>query len=295
MEEPFLTPSQTSSNPREVGRNLANDALHRAFGMHKLPCPIPFEPIAKALNVSIERDPSQVARGLLWESEQLLLDNVVSENDQLYRGWRATTRHFDRFSLAHELGHAALLRSSMVRIAPEPSPKDLRTICNSFAANLLVPDGVLGQLGEGKVIELTSSWINQFAARCRVSFRCFLGRLADAETHGVVSLCNGAVVVIEGRGAKSRGELAPRLATVCLPKPWFIPSQRRISSVGMKSISERFHTMPALVPVAVKESIQVFDTRSRKTREYLSACECVAQGEPHTLHRLILVTFSVPT
>ncbi|MBD0372151.1 MAG: hypothetical protein ICV60_15020 [Pyrinomonadaceae bacterium] len=223
----------------KLAKRLASDLLKEAGINSEAPTPVPLQKIAKALDVPVvyrEMDSPLRAEAVIWErtaAQPSLFGDVKAEI------WGQGIQK--RFALAHELSHRVAHLWLAKGQTESWTNKDWKDFLDEFAGHLLLPNSLLlSVVNPNTPLELTIQWIDLVHRQLRVSISCLLKRLNDADYEGILRLANGALVATPALSAKQKTNYAPRIQTICAPRQWFIPSNRRLSSLGLHSLSKLF-------------------------------------------------------
>lgn len=222
-----------------LAKKLASDLLKETGVNAQTSAPIPLQKIAKALDVPVvyhELDSPLRPEAAIWERG--------AEQPSLFGDMRAeiwAQGLQKRFALAHELSH----RVAHIWLAKGQTDawtnKDWKDFLDEFAGHLLLPNSLLlSAINPNIPLELTIEWIDLVHRQLRVSISCLLKRLNDADYEGILRLANGALIATPALSSKQKTNYAPRIQTICAPRQWFIPSNRRLSSLGLHSLSKLF-------------------------------------------------------
>jgi len=247
-----------SKETYKLAKRLASELLEEAgFQADATSRAVPLLKIAKRLNVPIiyrEADSNLRPEGMLWNTtpaQPSLFGDVEAEI------WVQGLRK--RFALAHELGH----RIVELRLMPDQTidwtDQDWRDFLDVFAARLLLPDSLLATVGSSDLpIKLSIPWIISTQQRFQVSISCLLKRLNDAESEGVLRVANCAFVAFPGVSAKQKTNYAPRVSVICMPHEWFVPTNRRLSSLGLKYLAKCFWEADPFIESAAEDELEIF-------------------------------------
>ena len=199
----------------------------------------PLHRLARSLGVAVRWQQPELrwhSKGMLWDRLQLqptLLGDVEAQVN--IAGWPG------RFVLAHELAHriADLFLTAQQRESIRAD--DWEGLMDECAGRLVLPDHLLlAACPDGEPLEMTPAWINSVHHRLRVSMVCLLKRLNDLACKGALTLANCAFITAPAVSRKRRTHYDLRVITRCMPLGWFLPSNKRLSSLGLESLCAVF-------------------------------------------------------
>jgi Zn-dependent peptidase ImmA (M78 family) len=150
-----------------------------------------------------------------------------------------------RYALAHELGHFLIHRQPMI-LAPYldliASSQLEEKLAHEFAGGLLVPTATLRRLLSSTSSHAASlTALETIAGQLGVSLPLLVkraGEIPDLAPNDWFSLTASTAL-----SAKRRSSYALRVQTRLLPKRFFLPLNRRLASVGLGRLVERFSTV----------------------------------------------------
>jgi len=148
-----------------------------------------------------------------------------------------------RFTVAHELAHVVLY----TRFADEDhklSPDARERVADIAAGMILLPDTVLTAAFSGRsklVVEI--QLLETTADKLKVSLSVLVKRFGDASRSGLLKPENGAFIADLSRSRKAGYNLAPRVSVWLLPVGWFLPSNKRLTTLGMQYLPSLFHSV----------------------------------------------------
>jgi hypothetical protein len=203
--------------------------------------PVPLRQIARNLGVEVEvreRNSQTRSAGALWEQEREQMGLFGDFSADI-----AGTSKRSRFTLAHEIGHR--LVDLYAPHAGSIHGKTLENLVDEIASRLLLPDSLLlNVLKREEMKTLPIKWIQQSHTLLGVSLTCLIKRLNNLCWEERVDITNCIFVVTPTVSAKSRTTYAPRIQALCIPKSIFIPVNKRVESLGMKSALATFWNAP---------------------------------------------------
>lgn len=169
-----------------------------------------------------------------------------------------------RFTFAHEVSHVVL--DAAFRKEAEALSEGMREwVCNLAAGLVVLPDTLLlSVLPRTDDLSLSIPLLEGIAARSRVSLSVLISRMNDLVRCGLVRVMNGAVIVRLAWSRKQQENLAPRISSSCLPGRWFLPVNRRLSSVGLVALARVFDSVPLYLEGGLEDEITVRDQELRR-------------------------------
>jgi hypothetical protein len=233
------------------------------------PCPVPLRPICRLLGVhGIRRDKLEGARSLLVDAS---MRPVIILNDSL----GGTGRHreqftkWERFLIAHELGHLVLHQCGAKNPSGPSEYWKLEKLCDAFARRLLIPDHVVKEARDYESTRAVDRLRATFrlVERCSVPWSVVAHRLCDINNEAVfaqvASMKGGGfkVVVSTRRNHKGVGqcikpgtEIHEMLSDQFRPTPHEVEAKTLEGIAGIKEIrsgaacSLRGNLYVALIP-----------------------------------------------
>jgi len=169
-----------------------------------------------------------------------------------------------RFTFAHELSHV-VLKEKFSSEREELTQAQVESVCNRAASRILLPDFLLVQmLGDGSSTRLTIETLETWSRRARVSFSTLVIRIDELLRQSVVRSANAALVISLTRSRRSGTHLAPRIVARCWPSQFFVPSNKRLATLGLTLLAERFCSTPLFVEDEVMETASIWNNLDRQ-------------------------------
>lgn len=165
-----------------------------------------------------------------------------------------------RFTLAHELCHYLLHeRSELVRGLKgdrrELSPKLVERVCDEFAGYILAPDRLLASLQIEALPDRGVRWIEKWADELKVSVQVLTKRMSEYLAPGPEGWF---VVTADYDVAQSKRKgLALRVRTCIAPKGLLIFNNKRLITMGLGEVVERYGESDPFEVIDVEGSIQL--------------------------------------
>jgi hypothetical protein len=190
----------------------------------------------------------------------------------------AESGYRSRFTLAHELGHAAV-RRLLPRISL--SCENEEVFVDTFASHVLLPGQLLRRLLDG-IDVLTIDALAKLSQKAKVSLTALVSRISSAGDL-LWNPCNFALVSMWGVSRARRENFAPRIVAVSGPRCFYLPSNRRLKECGLDCLDSRFDSTPLFLRNSVESSLRVYD-RDRKIHRVLTllfeySCFCTSDGK----------------
>ena len=157
-----------------------------------------------------------------------------------------------RFTYAHELAHWAAQTRLPEEFCSSWSADAVRQFCDEFASRVLVPSDLLlamlppAPAKPGGRLDLAISLIEELRRRLRAPMATVVKRINDAVDEGLIRVSDCAMLVCAGRSAKRNSDYAPRILTCCTPSEWFLPANKRLTTLGMLNLDRMFWEAPPL-------------------------------------------------
>jgi hypothetical protein len=146
-----------------------------------------------------------------------------------------------RFALAHELAHRIADLYLETKYRESWRAEDFWRFTNHAASYLLIPDFTLRALpGEDWDEHFSIAWLESTHRKLRVPIACLLKRLDEAEREGALAVQNCAALIVADVSAKQRTNYAPRVLVSCVPRVWYLPSNKRLASLGAAHLPRLF-------------------------------------------------------
>lgn len=255
--------------------------------------PVPLLEMAKILDIGIVRLPREYsfgADGALWKVDKIQPSLFGDVNAQI--GFAAATNQ--RFVLAHEIAH----RISDLYLANEETADwtslDWQRFVNDLAGRLLIPDSVFAVRSKDHPLGLTLHSLSAMRRNFHVTYSCLIGRLNQAEREGIISLSNCAIVVNAGVSSVQRTNYGPRVLSCCTPRQWYIPTNKRLSSLNLIHLSRTYWNAEVLTRGAVEDEINLWNSRIRGTVSYRVVFDYMVFKSNATGGRVLISTFCSP-
>lgn len=255
--------------------------------------PVPLQKIAKSLDVPVvyrESDSLLRPEAALWERttpQPSLFGDVEAEI------WAQGLQR--RFALAHELAHRVAYLRLTTGQTQDWTNKNWKDFLDEFAGRLLLPNSlIVSVINPETPLELTIQLIDSVHRRLGVSISCFLKRLNDADCEGVLQLANGALMASPAVSAKQRTNYAPRILAICAPRQWFIPSNRRLSSLGLHSLSKLFWDADPFVIGVAEDKLMVLQRPNWQSVSINQTFHYVIYPLKSLKQKVMLATFRGP-
>ena len=177
---------------------------------------------------------------------------VVSVAETGYRG---------RFTLAHELGHAAVRISSPgIGLSPDREER----FVDAFASHVLLPGSLLSLLLNGIEV-LTIDDMLKLSRKAKVSLSALVSRISSA-TDVLWKPRNFILVSKRGLSRMKRENFAPRIVAVSGPKRFYLPTNKRLSKCGLDYLEARFEASPLFQKSSVESTLTVYDRDAKAVR-----------------------------
>jgi len=283
------------ANPRNSARTFASKLL-RDVGIdpETQSTPVSLSAIARRLGVVVVHSPGPPDRrynGVLRDVENYqksLLGDPIAEITA-----HGLTR---KFALAHELIHRATRLYLPKDFSAQWSPVQWRSFLDEAAGRLLLPDRLLlTNIPSKKPITLTIELIESASRDDRVSISCFLKRLKDVEFEGKLRLANCALVVATDVSLRKKINYAPRIRIACHPRMLFIPSNVRLSTVGLNMLSNVFLNAIPFRKGLLEDSITMWKRSGWEKRKFDTTFNYVVYRLEESNQRILLTTFNLPS
>ncbi len=180
-----------------------------------------------------------------------------------------------RFTLAHELAHV-VLESVLVERAERVDAQTAERVCDRVAGIILFPKPLIADL----LVQEESAEISLKAAadacrRARISLSVLISRLADTSEQGLIPLRSGLLLVTVGRSRKREVNLAPRILMGCLPRRWFLPFNKRLTTLGLEFLGKQFYKAPLYREGRYAGEIPLWDRNERRLRNIPARIEFI--------------------
>gem|GEM_PF-6962409 len=265
----------------EAARRAAEECL-RLIG-YSAPAPVRLSKLSKRLRISEERRGVRVSpsvQGSLWVHRAPLgFDALEADIEVAFSESRIGRM---RFTIAHELGHQYARLCLPPELTEAWSPAEIERFCDEFAAQLLVPDALLEEAirhflidGSGpgshmraRRLKLRISDIEALYKRLRVPMATVLVRLHKLALRADFALEFCALEITAGTSLRRRENYAPRVLVSCTPPDWFIPANKRLSTLGFSNLAAQFWSAPPLVERAAYDRFTMFRREGWRRQEF---------------------------
>lgn len=224
---------------REAARRLL-DEWSCSTGQHLFGATrIDVHAVCRHFGLTVEQDSEFGSTAELWSPFSL---NHGHDSIHVKPGLEWNTR---RYTLAHEVGHWYLQERRPAALSKE----DEEAFCNEFAGELLVPREVL--LEWTRRAELAGERISletvlEGARRAGVGHFVFVRRLMLSAIAQKLDARALIFVARPGVARTTRAQMALRVESVSPPSSLFIPTNRRLVSIGLGSVQRSFEEMKHL-------------------------------------------------
>lgn len=258
---------------RTAAEHVAAGALYETLGLFGVSeLPVPIEQVAGTLagfqgRVIDDRSGEARLRSLLPEGRSGVWIERCSaadrENTILVSAQEPETRR--RFTIAHEIGHFLFQRSgrqSAERILAasgvdwSPTPSEEERFANIVAGHLLLPEQALTRVLDG--LARSENPLDAWSAasrQCGVSFPALCVALSERR---LPSGSEWAVLVADWAVARTqRTGLSLRVRTAATPSDWFLPKNRRLSSIGLANLAREVEAAPLAVERAWSGELEI--------------------------------------
>lgn len=164
-----------------------------------------------------------------------------------------------RFTLAHEIAHVAV-DSILTEKGLVLSPVETEAACDLAAASTLLPDFLLYDLFAREApSRLSVDLLLEQCKRAGVSLAVAINRLHDMVRKKTIDVTNGVFLVTVSRSRRKGINAAPRVFARCIPQKWFLPVNKRLSTLGLDALAESFHAKPLFTQFKIRESVAMWE------------------------------------
>jgi hypothetical protein len=221
--------------------------------------PVRLSRLSKWLGISEQRTfhPSHSVRGSLWTH---LAPLGFEAGARIEVGIPNSRPGLLRFTVAHELAHQYARLYLPSEVTQVWSARDVRRFCHEFAAHVLLPASLLESAlcpfvrasslsvapGGPPRLRLQIRDIEGLCRRLRVPMVSLLIRLHQMAMRREVALEFCALEVAARTSQRRMQNYAPRLLASCTPREWFLPANKRLSTLGFTNLAAAFWTSPPL-------------------------------------------------
>jgi len=212
-----------------------------------------------------------------------------------------------RFTVAHELGHQYARLLLPPELTRAWSPVEIERFCDQFAAQVLVPDALLeeaistflidvsvpGSETRPRRLKLRIGDIEALYRRLRVPMATVLVRLQDLSLRKDLAVEFCALEVTASTSLARRENYGPRVLVSCTPTDWFLPANKRLSTLGFSNLAAQFWSAPTLVERVAYDRFAVFLRKGWRRLELEGEIRYkIYPASPQA--RVMLAVFSVP-
>ena len=252
--------SRALSRETSLSARIAEQVLtHYESPLLRLPRPIPVEGLAaqwgieQALKLHDKSSFGSMGSAGITRRLALLhedLSNEQQSNEKMILGLEKSQyemRIFGvgyrrRFTIAHELAHV-VLHTKFTNEHRELGVDARERVADAAAGMILLPDSVIAVTFSGKTpLVVGIPLLEATADKLKVSLSLLVKRLGDATRSGLIKSENGAFIVDLARSRKAGQNMAPRVRIWFLPLGWFLPSNKRLTSLGLQYLPSLFYS-----------------------------------------------------
>ncbi len=140
-----------------------------------------------------------------------------------------------RYTVAHEVGHVLLRQMMASNEALELSVKVEESICDDFAAQILVPSGNLKALMDAMKAPPTTQDLLKWCGELQVNIEPMLIAARKHWRWGAA-----AMVYCENYAHRRDSEPALRIVGYVADEKLFLPMHKRVASIGLASVNDWF-------------------------------------------------------
>ncbi len=229
-----MTPFAPSHSWWRFKASKLAEAIASEFGGRAQNLPLVARSLGLHVSLSTHAIPDHDA--LFWHPDDPALGQMPlfgQANAHLFGSPHARSR----FTLAHEIGHRVAQLHLTQEERQQLKPAIEEVFANEFASRLLVSDTALNALAATACefrFEVTE--LETWSRSLQVSISCLIKRINDGTRDGFWNLRSGAILARDGLSRKHHLNYALRVGVSCLPADWYIPTNTRLTSLGMTGI-----------------------------------------------------------
>jgi hypothetical protein len=200
-----------------------------------------------------------------------------------------------RFTLAHELAHAIADQVLTEQQTAGWQSPDWTIFLDAIAAELLLPSRVvLAYLaGEPAGPRLTLERLTRMSTRLSASVTVVVVRLQELVLEGAVSFADGVLLAAPGLSAVERRDFGPRVVASCVPEAWFIPQNKRLSSLGAPALARLVSRGELGRVSSLRDDLTVWERTCRRSARLERMFRCLVVRTATSGVRFLIATFPV--
>ena len=202
-----------------------------------------------------------------------------------------------RFVMAHELAHVILKMPEFEKHGARLSTNDQERLCDIAAEHIMLPNEILFRAFPSKVVEFSIDQLEGLRMSTKASITLIVRRLAALVKSRELIATNGCLVAMNAAARKSQQDYAPRICAACVPQCWYLPTNKRLKTLGLSPLENALGKAPLYVEQRASSKLDMWNTKSKRVMTVSSAfsfkCYLAGRrryGEPR---RMLLSTFDV--
>ena len=202
-----------------------------------------------------------------------------------------------RFVIAHELAHVVLKQQQFAAVNRHLSLVDRERLCDLAAEQILLPSEFLIRVLNSKSVQFSLDFLVEMRARLRCPLSLVIRRLADLVSSGSIRVVNGCLMATLAGARKSGSNIAPRVLRRCVPPEWYLPLNKRLSTLGLVSLEDFFYHAPLYSSSVVSCRFTLWNRNQQRSLSLNSTfavrCYRYRDRESRLMPRLLLATFDL--
>jgi hypothetical protein len=168
-----------------------------------------------------------------------------------------------RFTIAHELAHV-VLNNQFLAEKERLTNNVEENVCDIAASMILLPDvKLVAAFANTKNVKLNISLLEDLSKKLEVSLTVMVNRIRETSRTRSIQLLNCAFIVDLAKSRKTSENLAPRVQASCLPIGWYMPNNKRLSSLEMQFLPNLFYQTTLYEKRQIYDHIRIWNQNSR--------------------------------
>lgn len=200
-----------------------------------------------------------------------------------------------RFAIAHELAHVVLKSRDFVPAERQLTAREREQLCDLAAEHIVLPEKLLIQSIDVAALCFSLEMLEELRARLRAPLSLILRKLAVLVSRGEVRVVNGCLIATLAAARKSGTNFAPRVLRRCVPAEWYLPLNKRLSTLGLALLEDIFYDAPLYSSQTVRCRFKLWNMEQQRSSALDSSfsvrCYRYKDRQSGSMPRLLLAVF----